>query len=282
MVESNTPDDSPPPEATQDDLEFEAPSYLGDDEVEEIERELGRERRRLTSSDRRAAKKAAKIARYPVERCVIASDWADQRFGPVALIRTRPDEEVAFGSGIVDLGGLGLKSGLFEAGMSRSRADEMIERVQELGADLEECEPEVASKVLRHAVAYAARIGIDPPDEYFALRKFFGDSDLSAVETDVPLGHRGKPVLIPGPNDDVEALAAQFEEELGRNGFYLGAPNRGPKRAGGDRAKGDGGSRASAEREEGGRARAPTPPGGPGENSADDSSETDIIMPGDF
>lgn len=273
----STPDDEPPPKATQEELEFEDPAYLDADELEPIERDLADERRRMSRSDRRAVKKAAKMARYPVERCVIATDWDDQRFGPVAMVRTRPDDHIAFGSSIIDLGGLGLKSGFVEFSMTSSRADEMIERVQELGADLEECEPKLASKVLRHAVAFAAKCGIDPPHEYFALRKFFGDHDLSEVEGDVPLGHRGKPVLIPGPEDDVEELAAQFEEELGRNGFYLGAPNSGPARA--DKSEE---SSARAGEGAGERAHAPTPPDLDADDTGDDDSESDILMPGDF
>jgi len=276
MDDPNMPDDAPPPEAEQREFEFEEPKYLDDDELESLEKESARQRRRMTRSDRRTAKKAAKIARYPVKRCVIAADWADQRFGPIAMIRKRPDDEVAFGSGIVDLGALGLKDGFFEASIPRRRGDEMIERVQSMGAELEECDPAVASKVLRHATAFAKKCGIDPPTEYFALRKFFGVSDLSDVDVEVPLGHRGKPVLIPGPHDDVEELVETLEDELGRNGFYLGAPSSGPT------------SNASADSQRGGagdRASAPTPPdpSAPlGVDDEDDESGSDIIMPGDF
>lgn len=274
MDDPNTPDDAPPPEVDQEKFEFEDPTYLDQDELESLEKEIAQQRRRMTRSDRRTAKKAAKSARYPVERCVIAADWAEQRFGPVAMMRERPDDEVAFGSAIVDLGALGLKDGFFEPGMPRRRADEMIERVQSMGAELEECDPDVASKVLRHAVAFAKKCGIDPPTEYFALRKFFGDPDLSEVDVDVPLGHRGKPVLVPGPRDDVEELAATLEEKLGRNGFYLGAPNTGPTSDAREESQG---------KEDDVRARAPTPPDQPAVgDDEDDDSGTDIIMPGDF
>lgn len=250
-------------------LEFEDPAYLTEERVEELLQDVAKMRRRMTRSQRREVKKAAKFARYPIGRCVVGRDWGEQRFCAFAFTREKPSGDVVFGSGVVDLGTQGLKDGNFEPAVSEAQADKVIDGVARRGAGIEKAEPALVQKILEHGVAFAGLNGFAPPRVYFALDRLLGDHDLSKVETKVPLGHRGKPILIPGPNDDPEALAETLTETVGANGFYTPRAVAEESESGGDgtpKTRGADGSAADADS---------TP-----DVANDDDS--DIIMPGDF
>lgn len=207
-----------------DGSDFVDPVYLDDEEIREFQQRAAERRRHLTPGKRRQVEKARKRRRFKVERGVIRANWGEERFAPFVVTRRRPDGNVALGSGIVDLGCLGLKDAIFEPSVSPEMADEVVEAIGAIGERRESCAAELAAKILVHGVAYANRLGFEIPREYFPLRGLLGGKIGEFPERPVRLGHRGKPVFVAGPYDDVAAIRAHLEERLGVNGYYVVTP----------------------------------------------------------
>ncbi|MFB6350252.1 MAG: hypothetical protein ABEK29_00460 [Bradymonadaceae bacterium] len=207
---------------------FEDPVYSSASDIEEFDRIAARVRRRLTRRQRKRVKKASKLRRYRVDRCLIQANWEDVRFATIFMLRHQPNDELAVGSALVDLACLGLKDTIFHPRIDSERARETVFRFEETGNKLTEYSPGLAAKVLVHGVAYATRLGFAIPPDYFVLRAFFGEPDPPETEPRVPLGHRGKPFFVAGPYDDTDAVMSHLEKRLGPNGFYVIVPTRHP------------------------------------------------------
>jgi hypothetical protein len=207
-----------------DESGFANPVYLDGGDIREFQQRAVARRRQLTRGWRRKVNKARKRRRFSLERGVIRSNWGKERFAPFVVTRRRPDGNVALGSGIVDLGCLGLKDAMFEPSISPEMADEVVGAIGAIGERRERCSPELAAKILVHGVAYATRLGFEIPREYFPLRALLGGEVEEFPETPVPLGHNGKPVFVVGPYDDVAATRGHLEKKLGVNGYYFVTP----------------------------------------------------------
>ena len=166
--------------------------------------------------------KPEEMARWPLLECLISADWRDVRRPTTVVIARRSPRAAAVGIGIflVDLGCLGVRRGNVSVAPAADYAQLLRPAlVERTGAEV--CAPALAAKVIRAAARYAERLGFEPDKETREALGILGDIDPSACTEPVPLGEDGKPLCMPGPEDDVEAIVARLERQVGKDGFVM-------------------------------------------------------------
>lgn len=200
----------------------EGPVYLADEEVEEAARERRRQRRLLSRSERGNADKAAKLARYEVDRCFVNGEWQSARWSHLTVARRIPGDEYAVLFVLLDLGCLGIKNYALETGMDAVDLDDAVDRIYGDETPAIACTLDLASRILHHGVTWSERAGFDVGEGYFVADAFLGDADPKGVDTPVPLGRDGEPFYVPSPGDDWEAVMEQLDDQLGADNYgYL-------------------------------------------------------------
>src|SRR4051794_7085450 len=79
---------------------------------------------------------------------------------------------------------------------------------------------ELAQHLVHGAVAFAAGLGFSPHPDFAAARGYLGELDEPCAMT---FGRQGRPLYVPGPNDDPIAVMRALKETVGSDGFAVAA-----------------------------------------------------------
>lgn len=164
---------------------------------------------------------ARRLAGLPMESMWISESWRFVGLAVCVVVRRRPDGDLAVLSAVADLGCLGIKdvavfpcvspSGLDDI-LARASRDPMLNVPIGLGVQL-----------LRESARWCVACGMPVRDSQTATLAFLLD-EVGDPAFEIPLGHDGKPMLVPGPYDDFDQLEAILAERFGSNGFHFTAP----------------------------------------------------------
>ena len=199
--------------------------FLDDAVVEEAMKKRQRLKRRMTSSERKTAKRAAKLARYRMETLVINSTWNEDTFANIVAVRQAPGGTYTRMFAVVDLGCVGLTAFDLATGLSKSEARDQLEGAFPPESPSMECSPALARRILHHAAAWSEQAGLETSSEFFAADAFLGRrADWRDIDELVPLGEQGQHFYVPSPDSDWEKTVDVLEETLGAEGFGFIAP----------------------------------------------------------
>lgn len=145
--------------------------------------------------------------------------------GTVVVTRKTPGNQVLMAAFQVDVFCLGVKDThcmLLSENEYRFRLQQ-IETHQALW----EAHPSCAKKLVEGAKIYAESLGFSPHKDYGFAKKIFGDIQEKQCSRSFTFGWDGKPMYLPGPNDN-----AQFRNKvintltirLEKNGFHYRMP----------------------------------------------------------
>jgi hypothetical protein len=216
-------------EDVMEDVEREDAVYLEDEEVEQLRRERASRGRRLGArSVQGKQKKAGKVARYPVDRCLVSRDWREDAWANIVVVRRKPKDRCAVAMMLVDLGVLGLKEWFFESDVAEEEARE-IERNAFQGAESREISVDLAARILEHGVGWSQKAGLEVEPTVQVAEAFLGEADFTESDEPIPLGREGKPFYAPSPGEDWEPVVEQLQEELGDEGFHYMLPTDDPE-----------------------------------------------------
>jgi hypothetical protein len=156
---------------------------------------------------------------------LISKDWNSRdrtALVEVVVARRGSAGEVAAAVCLVDLGCLGIKNAF--ARLFRSRADyEYLKSrlsTPKVAVDLD-----LAVKVIRTAIDYAADLGFDPHPDFAEVEPLLAGAQPGLCDVPVPVGgDEGKPFFVAGPHDDAQAIMATLSRRLGRDGFHFIVP----------------------------------------------------------
>ncbi len=164
-------------------------------------------------------------ARWPVLEALLSKDWNSRHRAAlveVVVARRGPAGEIAAAVCLVDLDCLGVKNAF--ARLFRSRADYEYSKSRlptpKIVVDLD-----LAVKVIRTAIDYAADLGFDPHPDFAEVEPLLAGAQPALCAVPVPVGgDDGKPFFVAGPHDDAEAIMAILSRRLGRDGFHYLVP----------------------------------------------------------
>jgi hypothetical protein len=154
------------------------------------------------------------------DRVWISSDLGEFGIGQVIVTRRMSDGRVAIVRFLIDSYCLGVKdvSVVFDY---PTRAVDIVEylesRNQNFRTDVTAAD---AAKVVLGAVQYARSLGLEPDSTYTRVANLFDDVDPLAAKFELEFGRNGKPLYIPGPNENPVFLE-ELKEKIRASGTEL-------------------------------------------------------------
>ncbi len=144
----------------------------------------------------------------------ISVGWRSEEPELVAVMASRrlPSGLLLPVMALVDRTCLGVKGGALLRPMTSAELSAAAARMGEPHGGIEPCEPLVVQSVVFHAIDFARKLGFEPHPDF--PEQFLGPRPSALLDT--PLARPGKPLYIPGPYDDEEAILAKLEAALDR------------------------------------------------------------------
>lgn len=187
-----------------------------------------RERRREARARRaeigvveRSVVKARRFADCPVADAFASREIEEAQMGVLAIAREREDGMYAGMSCVVDLGALGVKDVHLVARGPRAKVTAAITAPMQRGQASWSAGQVV--RTVRMAAAWREHCGIPQRVEERVALAFCTGLDEDTTH-EVTLGAEGRPLLLPGPYDDAEALEALLTARWGRDGYHYVKP----------------------------------------------------------
>lgn len=156
---------------------------------------------------------------WPVHECLVPGNWKSPG-ELIQLVVTRRSDAGEFASTIilVDLGCLGVKNAHTMRFTNDAEYQEFLETVP-TSAPLERISFDLAAKLVRTAIDYAASLGFRPHRDYALVAPFLRDAQPDQAGEDVPTGLDGKPYFINGPYDNVRKIIEQLNRKVGEGNY---------------------------------------------------------------
>ena len=158
------------------------------------------------------------IVKLPYGPCFMNVEWREEGESRslVSAVVTRPllDGRYLTSLVLVDRTCLGIKNAYKPEIYT---ADQLSERLAVLDDvhKMEQVQPAEALSVVHHAVAYAKKLGFNPHQHF--RPEVFEPAPTPLLET--PHANDSKPFYFSGPDDDVDYILRQLDEQLGRDNY---------------------------------------------------------------
>jgi tetratricopeptide (TPR) repeat protein len=161
--------------------------------------------KRLTINEVRERELIRRASEFPVDRCLITSDWQEDGIAQVFVIRRLPDSRYVSGMFLVDVFCLGLKDTFAQTKLD----DADLRRILQEAPPFDEISYEDARSVILGAIEYAARFGFEPHADWAETSHFV--ERLRPFSHKFTFGHDGKPFYIEGIDDDTRRIMGRLE-----------------------------------------------------------------------
>jgi hypothetical protein len=178
------------------------------------------QKRQIETLEASLPARVLRAAQAPIQHCLLTEDLFETGMGTLILARGATPHHLAFGSFLLDVFCLGIKDVMFESLESNEFA--MYVEATDAGSPLVSITPSDARKLLRGLAVWSQSIGFPPHREFAAVERIFGDVSADQSEADLPFGHDGKPLYIPGPYESASVIRRRIEQlqkRLGDGGF---------------------------------------------------------------
>ena len=178
------------------------------------------EKRRAEALDAGLPARVVRAAQAPIRHCLLTESLFEIGMGTLVLARGATPYHIAFGWFLIDVYCLGIKDVMFKS-VERD-VFEMYVDSMDAGSPIVSVDPSYARKLLRDLAAWSQSIGFAPHRDFAAVERMFGDVSADTSDAVFRFGRDGKPVYIPGPNDNallIRRRIEQLQKYLGDNGF---------------------------------------------------------------
>ena len=163
---------------------------------------------------------------FPLYECLISDTWQKEEPGLVQILlaRQQPDEDICFGTYLVDKFCLGLKNTFANAGFSRTHYENEVRGRLFHHSNMVECPLELAHQMIYASIDYADQFGF-LPNKDFALSQYLLVPRGELKEPyQITFGKNGKPFYVAGPHDNAGRILKQLEKNPGPGKFNYFAP----------------------------------------------------------
>ncbi len=179
------------------------------------------ERKAVPAILSRTASKLVGCSRWPFRLCTINADWQESLVASIVMTRRRPDGGIVVACYYVDLGCLGVKKAIIQVNATQDFVDRLL-KMTSMQAEVVNCDPALAVKIIEESVRYAESIGFKPADkDFMAARLLYRGVDPGSCPEPVICGKDGMPYYVNGPDDDVHAILVHLDARFGPDGFIF-------------------------------------------------------------
>jgi hypothetical protein len=178
------------------------------------------EKRRAEEVEQSLPARVARAAVMPIRHCFLTKSVFDIGIGTLVLTRGATDHHLNLSSFLIDVFCLGIKDVMF-APIDGEDFERYMAKTN-LASPSIAVGPSYARKLLRELALWSQSIGFEQHRDFAAVERIFGDVSADASDAVFRFGRDGKPVYIPGPNEDqplIRRRIAQLEKYLGEDGF---------------------------------------------------------------
>lgn len=139
---------------------------------------------------------------YPILGCWTIEDWQGSGIAPVIIARKHGDEKVLYANYLVDLYCLGIKDVVVAVNVPQKRFARSLEKMC-LG-DPYAISVDLAHEIVYGALEYGRKYGFEPHPDFTRLHadQVLDPPDEHPRAHNVEFGQDGKPLYIPGPNEN--------------------------------------------------------------------------------
>lgn len=145
---------------------------------------------------------------YPVVRCLVSEDWQQQGMASIFVLRQLPNLKYVIGVYLVDVFFMGVKNAFCNANIAQAEIQRMLASA---GMPLVDIDYEDARSLILGAINYARNLGMEPHEDW-PDASYVVEAERSFVPK-FTFGRDGKPLYIPGPDDDVNAIVKHFNHQ---------------------------------------------------------------------
>lgn len=166
----------------------------------------------------------SKAKDWPLLKVFVTDTWADpMTLTQIMVVRQGPNNFFGMAVVLVDQACLGAKNAygrVVDEGGYRSTYSQIARHQTLIETDID-----LAAKIIREGVDYAAQFGLRPNKDLPQALSLMQDADPDACMKTVPLGDdEGKPYFVAGPYDNVDAIVAKLTAAVGPDGFHYIIP----------------------------------------------------------
>jgi hypothetical protein len=159
------------------------------------------------------------VAKWPVVRCMVASQVQSQGMGHALIVRREPAGGLVFGLFMVDAYCLGAKDGFWNTATA-SEIDAMVKKLDQV-EDMNDVEPAYLAKLVLGAVEFAGSYGFLPHPDFRHASKLLDGLDPSTCPTEFKYGQGGRPFYIRGPYETDAQAAAIMRAVRSAGGHFI-------------------------------------------------------------
>jgi hypothetical protein len=147
-----------------------------------------------------------RATQYPVYECHINAGWKEQGLSTVYIVRQLPNLQFILGSYLIDTLCLGLKNTFCNANLPYSSIQNLLNKTP---MKMINVEYEDARSIILGGIEFAHKWGFEPNRDW--------EDSKYIVEAELPFnqkfkfGQDGKPVFIPGPNDNPGEILSKLK-----------------------------------------------------------------------
>ncbi len=165
---------------------------------------------------------------YPIVGCWAQRNWMSMGLVVVVIARRQPEGSLLFGSYMVDCWCLGLKNTFCDANVPPAAFHGQLIPKLFSAEPSTKITTELAHEIVYGGIEYARQLGFRPHRD-FRLSQFILDPPDAHPRTgEVEFGKEGKPLYVPGPEDNAAQIIRRLTRAVGRGNFnfltLLGAP----------------------------------------------------------
>ena len=142
-----------------------------------------------------------KSVEFPVCQCVINENWQEQGLATIFVIRQLPNSKLIFGSYLVDVLCLGVKSTFCNANITPATIQSMLAQAN---MPMVPINYEDARSIIFGGLEYARQLGFEPDPDWKDARHVVEPEKPFAQKFE--FGRNGHPFYIPGPDDNPKAI----------------------------------------------------------------------------
>jgi hypothetical protein len=157
---------------------------------------------------------------YPLMGCWIMADWKDSGLTPVIVARQQPEDQVIFGSFLVDIYCLGVKDAFWKSDIPLKQFNRNLSEL--CYGNPAQCEASLAHEIIYGSIEYARKYGFEPHRDFYRAGLILDPPEMHPRKHHVKYGKDGKPFFVAGPYDNARAIVNKLMQTAGEGNFnYL-------------------------------------------------------------